>query len=107
MTTDQRNLAGEIAGMDKAIKLVKYQASTMRLAGLNHDAAILTDMATILEAQNKELRALSEETVKPDKWAKASCPICGGSYEYIAGGHKPVTCSKYDCLAAAKVRGLL
>lgn len=107
MATDQGKASQEITGMEKAIRLVKYQVSTLKMAGLNHDAAILTDMVNILEAQKNEIRDESEDILKPSKWAKAYCPICGRGYEYLYEGHKPVTCSSYACLAAAKVRGLL
>ena len=32
------------------------------------------------------------------KWARAVCPYCGETYEYIEGGYKPPTCCKFECL---------
>jgi len=31
-------------------------------------------------------------------WAKATCPVCKGEYEYPEGGYKPQTCNKFECV---------
>jgi len=35
---------------------------------------------------------------KPITWVKAQCPVCGREYEYPKSGHKPSTCSNFDCI---------
>ena len=39
------------------------------------------------------------------EWQKATCPICGETYEYLAE-YKPATCPKFTCLQEGHKRGL-
>jgi hypothetical protein len=39
------------------------------------------------------------------EWVKARCQVCGKEFDCLKD-YIPVTCGKFDCLAAAKKQGL-
>ena len=40
-------------------------------------------------------------------WKKATCQVCGSTYEYLREDQKPKTCGRFDCLRKGIRSGLL